>query len=234
MRVIRGRAASVDADRDATRRLLDEVAEAENSGEAVEGVVRVWAPHRQVAFGRRDAREDGYDAAVQVAREHGYPPVERNVGGRAVAYDGETTLAFARITPIADMRRGMDDRYEALTVDVQRALGSLGVDAERGEPPDSFCPGQHSLQCVGKLVGIAQRVTKGAAITSGVCTVANHESLAAVLTDVYDALSVPFDPDSVGSVERAGGPSDPEVVRDALEAELVGDAGMVVEHLREI
>ncbi|WP_267641815.1 lipoate--protein ligase family protein [Haloarchaeobius amylolyticus] len=226
MRVVRGRAASVSADRDATRRLLDEVDE---SGEAV---VRVWAPHRQVAFGRRDAREEGYPAAAAAAQDHGFEAVERSVGGRAVAYDGETTLAFARITPHEDMRRGMDERYESLTSDVEQALCDLGVAAERGEPADSFCPGQHSLQCDGKLVGIAQRVTKGAAITSGICLVANHDELAAVLDDVYEALGVAFDPESVGSVAKAGGPADPEVVREALEAALVGDAEMVVEQLR--
>ncbi len=216
----------MSADRDATRRLLDEVDE---SGEAV---VRVWAPHRQVAFGRRDAREEGYPAAAAAAQDHGFEAVERSVGGRAVAYDGETTLAFARITPHEDMRRGMDERYESLTSDVEQALCDLGVAAERGEPADSFCPGQHSLQCDGKLVGIAQRVTKGAAITSGICLVANHDELAAVLDDVYEALGVAFDPESVGSVAKAGGPADPEVVREALEAALVGDAEMVVEQLR--
>ncbi|WP_439028381.1 lipoate--protein ligase family protein [Haloarchaeobius sp. DT45] len=226
MRVVRGRAGSVSTDRDATRRLLDEVAESR------EAVVRVWAPHRQVAFGRRDAREEGFPAASAAAHDHGFEPVERSVGGRAVAYDGETTLAFARITPHEDMRRGMDERYESLTSDVQHALRELGVDAGRGEPPDSFCPGQHSLQCDGKLVGIAQRVTKGAAITSGICLVANHDELAAVLDDVYEALGVPFDPTSVGSVANAGGPAAPDVVREALETALVGDADATVERLR--
>ncbi|WP_435362682.1 lipoate--protein ligase family protein [Haloarchaeobius sp. DYHT-AS-18] len=227
MRVVRGRAGSVSADRDATRELLDEV------GDSGEPVVRVWAPHRQIAFGRRDAREDGFAAATAAAHDHGFEPVERSVGGRAVAYDGETTLAFARITPHEDMRLGMDERYESLTTDVQRALRELGVDATRGEPANSFCPGQHSLQADGKLVGIAQRVTKGAAITSGICLVANHDELAAVLEDVYEALGVPFDPASVGSVANAGGPADPEVVREVLEVALVGDAGTTVEHLRE-
>ncbi|WP_435334724.1 lipoate--protein ligase family protein [Haloarchaeobius sp. TZWWS8] len=217
MRVVRGRAPTVAEDRDVTRRLLDEVAEGD------EPAVRVWAPHRQLAFGRRDAHEDGYEAARVAAEEHGFEPVERSVGGRAVAYDGETTLAFARITHIDDMRRGMDERYEALTVDVQRALSRLGVAAERGEPADSYCPGRHSLQCEGKLVGIAQRVRRGAAITSGVCIVANHEELARVLDAVYRALGVPFDPDSVGSVERAGGTSDVDTVRESLEDALVED-----------
>ncbi|NHN41586.1 lipoate--protein ligase family protein [Halorubellus sp. JP-L1] len=217
--VVRGRMPDPDADGAATRTLRDRVADTKQPA------VRVWTPHRIVAFGRRDTRSDGYDAAAAAASDRGYEPVERSVGGRAVAYDGETTLAFARFTPVDGVRGGLDERYEALTTDVERALESLGVDAERGEPADSFCPGQHSLRAPsgGKLAGLAQRVTSGAAITSGVLVVANHAELAGVLDAVYHALDVPFDPDSVGSVARTGGPSDPRVVREALEDALVGD-----------
>ncbi|WP_435344516.1 lipoate--protein ligase family protein [Haloarchaeobius sp. HRN-SO-5] len=226
MRVVRGRAGTPVADSEATARLLDEV------GETGEPAVRVWAPHRIVAFGRRDANEPGYEAAAAAARDAGFDPVQRSVGGRAVAYDGETTLAFARLVPVEDARTGLDDRYEALTVDVQRALRRLGVPAERGEPADAFCPGQHSLQRDGKLVGIAQRVRSDAAVTSGVCIVRNHAELAAVLDEVYAALDAPFDPDAVGSVERAAGTADPDVVRETLETELAGPDA-TVEPLRE-
>jgi len=217
--VVRGRLEDAVADGDATSALRDRVADAGRPA------VRVWAPARIVAFGRRDVRGDGYDAAADAARDRGFEPVERSVGGRAVAYDGETTLAFARFTPVDGVRGGLDDRYEALTRDLERALADLGVDTSRGEPPESFCPGQHSLRVAegGKLAGLAQRVTQGAAITSGVLVVANHDELAAVLDAVYGALDVPFDPDSVGSVATAGGPSDPDRVREVLEDVLVGD-----------
>jgi lipoate-protein ligase A len=185
----------------------------------------VWAPARLVAFGRRDTGSEGYDAVAAAARDRGFEPVERSVGGRAVAYDGATTLAFARFTPVDGVRGGLDDRYEALTTDIERALAGLGVDATRGEPPESFCPGQHSLRTEsgGKLAGLAQRVTQGAAITSGVLVVANHDELAAILDAVYTALDVPFDPASVGSVVRADGPRDPNRVRRAFEDALIGD-----------
>jgi len=219
MLVVRGRLADAVADGAATAALRDRVAD---TGQPA---VRVWAPGRIVAFGRRDTRSDGYDAAAAAARDRGFEPVERSVGGRAVAYDGETTLAFARITPVDGVRGGLDERYDALSADVLGVLADLGVEATEGEPPESFCPGQHSLRTIagGKLAGLAQRVTSGAAITSGVLTVANHDELAAVLDAVYGALDVSFDPESVGSVARAGGPSDPDRVRDALEDALVGD-----------
>jgi lipoate-protein ligase A len=174
-----------------------------------------------VAFGRRDANEDGYEAAAAAARDHGFPPVERGVGGRAVAYT-DSTLAFARIQPVDDLRTGLTERYDAMVADVVGALDAVGVAASEGEPPDSFCPGDHSVSADGKLAGVAQRVTKGAALTSGVLVVDDREEIASVLADVYPALGVAFDPDSVGSVAAAGG--DTERVRAELEAALVGDA----------
>ncbi|KTG08778.1 lipoate--protein ligase [Haloprofundus marisrubri] len=227
MRVVRGRASDRDADREVTATLLEDVAET--------GVpaLRVWSPARQMAFGRRDTRADGYDAAREAAEERGYPAIERSVGGRAVAYTG-TTLAFAHARPVEDMRRGLDERYDDAVATVIRGLETVGVDAERGEPPDSFCPGAHSVQSAGKIAGIAQRVRKGAALVSGCVLVADHEEISGVLEPVYEALSVPFDPGSVGSVARAGGDGDAETVARALESAFVDGRERTVEQLSDV
>ncbi|MEF8774048.1 MAG: lipoate--protein ligase family protein [Halobacteriales archaeon] len=224
MRVLRGRGADIDADRQTTADMLSTVAE---TGEPA---VRVWQPHRQMAFGRRDTNSDDYEAAAAAARERGFPPIERSVGGNAVAYTGRT-VAFARAEPIDDVRTGLDDRYEAAIEDVRRALSRLGVDAERGEPPGAFCPGQHSLSNRGKIAGIAQRIATDAAMVGGVVNVSDQEAIADVLAPVYDALGVAFRPGSIGSVARAGGNSDPEAVIDALETALVGDHESSVERV---
>ena len=216
MRVLRGRAANIDADRELVAEMLERTAE---SGE---DAVRVWRPHRQLAFGRRDARAERYDAAAEVARSAGFEPVERSVGGRAVAYTG-TTVAFAHSTHLEDMRVGMDDRYERVTTALQRALWRLGVPAQRGEPEGSFCPGDYSLQRKGKLVGVAQRVRKDAALVSGVVVVCDHEEIADVLEPVYAALGVAFESESVGSIAKAGGRADPDRVVEVVEKLLVGD-----------
>ncbi|ELY59868.1 biotin/lipoate A/B protein ligase [Natronococcus amylolyticus DSM 10524] len=221
MRVFRGRAGTIEADREASERLLEVAADGEPA-------VRVWTPHRQVAFGRRDSRLEGYERAREAARERAFPPIERSVGGRAVAYDGETTLAFARAEPIEDFRRGTDERYERLTADVARSLEKMDVGLERGEPDDSFCPGAHSLSTADaaglrKVVGIAQRVRQDAALVSGILVVDGREELARVLEAVYGALGVPFDPDSVGSIARASGEDDPTTIARAIEDGLVGD-----------
>ena len=233
MRVFRGRGKTIEADRAVSERLLEVAAEGEVA-------VRVWAPHRQIAFGRRDARLDGYETARATARERGFPPVERSVGGRAVPYDGETTLAFVRAEPIVDFRRGASERYERMTDDVSAALSDLGVDTVPGEPDDSFCPGTHSLSTAsagdsgGKLVGIAQRVTSDAALVSGVLVVDHEDELADVLDLVYAALGVPFDPDSMGSVVSAAGLVDRAAIRTAVETTLVGTRRPSVERIDRI
>jgi len=237
MRVYRGRAKSIAADRAASDRIVERVAAERDPA------VRVWRPHRQVAFGRRDATEPGYDRAREAASDRGFPPVERDVGGRAVAYTG-STIAFARVTPIDDARAELHERYDAATADLLEALATLGVDAREGEPPDSFCPGTHSVQAdpiasegtagrTCKLAGLAQRVRKTVAVVAGVLVVRDHEAVAGVLDPVYDALGVPFDPGTVGSVARAGGESDPDAVAAAVEGELVGDRETMVERVGE-
>ncbi|MFB6171265.1 MAG: biotin/lipoate A/B protein ligase family protein [Haloarculaceae archaeon] len=227
MRVLRGRAADVDADRAATRRLTDEVAA---SGEPA---VRVWRPRPQVAFGRRDARAAGYERARAIARERGYEPVERRTGGRAVAYTGET-VSFVRVQPTDEERTGIQARYERTLAAIEDALAALGVATERGEPPAAFCPGTHSLQAAGgKVVGLAQRLGGGTATVGGLLLVRDHAAVAAVLEPVYAALDVPFDPDAVGSLARAGSEVPPARARSAVERALAGETGVAVERVGE-
>lgn len=218
MRTVRGSVPDVQRDRAATRelgRLVDKTGER---------ALRVWKPPRQVAFGRRDATADGYERAREAARDRGYEPLERSVGGRAVAYTGET-VAFASVAPTDDERDGIQHRYDEATDRLKLAFRDLGAPVRSGEPDASFCPGDHSLQHDGKLAGIAQRVRREHALVGG-CVVAverDETNLTAVLEPVYEALGVPFDPATVGSVEGAGGPGDADSVVDAIEAAFVGD-----------
>lgn len=208
MRVLRDRAETIAADRKRTDEMV------ESTIDTGDPALRVWTPPRQVAFGRRDARLDGYDAATAAAERLDFPAIERKVGGRAVAYTG-STLAFVYVDPATD-RTAIEARYDEATNRLTRAFDTIGVDVDEGEPPDSFCPGTHSLQATGKIAGLAQRVRRDVAVTAGVVVVSDHERIADVLEPVYDALGVPFDPDSVGSVARAGGPDDSQRVGDAI------------------
>ncbi|MFB6300868.1 MAG: biotin/lipoate A/B protein ligase family protein [Halobacteriales archaeon] len=208
MRVLRGRA-DRERDRELTAVLAERAAEEDEPG------LRVWTPHKQIAFGRRDVRADGYQQARELAIEHGYPPVERSTGGRAVAYTGRT-VGFVLVQPIDDIRHGLAERYERATETAQRALWRLGVPAQRGEPDDAFCPGNHSLQWNGKIVGIAQRVRRDVATVGGIVVTDGHRAIGDVLAPIYDRLDIPFDPDSVGSIELAGGNYDPDAVVDTF------------------
>ena len=218
MHVVRGSVSDVDGDRRVTEELAALVDRTDRPG------VRAWMPPRQVAFGRRDASADGYARARQAAADRGYEPVERRVGGRAVAYTGET-LAFVYAVPTAGGRIGIQDRYEAAIETLQTALDAVGTDVRRGEPADAFCPGDHSLQADGKVAGIAQRVQRTVAVVGGcmIVTADDEVDIAGVLRPVYGALGVALDPDTVGSVEEAGGHGDPEAVAAAIECAFVGD-----------
>ncbi len=182
----------------------------------------MWTPPRQVAFGRRDATEPGFERAKRLAAERGFEPIERDVGGRAVAYPGDT-LAFAHAIPLGDGRNlgSIADRYERATETVIGALRSLGADVSPGEPPESFCPGDHSVRVTGggKVAGIAQRVRGDAALVAGCLVVTRSDAcdIADATGEVYGALGVPFDPETVGSVAEAGGPENPNPAARALE-----------------
>ncbi len=227
MRRYRGQPDTLDADQAATDALVASVAATEESA------IRVWYPHPQVAFGRRDARADGYDRARQIAADRGYPPIERGAGGRAVAFTGDV-LALVLAEPADATDPGIGDRYERAIATLESALRDLGIDANRGEPPDAFCPGTHSLQTDdGKIAGLAQRVRRQVAVVAGAVVVRDAAAVASILDPVYDALDVPFDPQSVGSLPLAAGDLDPATVRDEIESAFVGDRSTSVENVRD-
>jgi len=58
-------------------------------------VVRVTRPEALVSFGRLDRLLDGFAAALEVTREHGFTPAMRVGGGRAAAvHDGVILLGI--------------------------------------------------------------------------------------------------------------------------------------------
>ena len=67
------------------------------------------------------------------------------------------------------------------------------------------------------------------AIVAGVLLVRDHDEIRGVLDSVYEALDVPFDPDTVGSVALADGDADPERVVPSVERALVGNREATVE-----
>lgn len=214
MRVYRGRRDVAASDRAVTRDLVLDVRE------RGEPALRVWYPPPHVAFTRRDRARDGYAAARRAATERGFEATERETGGRAVAFTGDV-LGIVRAEAADATAPGVGGRYESTVSALQRAIERLDVDVRRGEPADAWCPGTHSLQAGGKIAGFAQRVRRDIALVAGAVVVRDAEAVSEVLTPVYDALDIPFDPESVGTVATAGGPADHEAVREAVESALI-------------
>ena len=164
--------------------------------------LRIYRPAGPtVAFGRIDTLRPGYGSAVAAARARGFDPVVRSVGGRAVAYDS-TCLVLDHAAP--EPQRSLDTRgrFDDFGRLYAHALAALGVDARVGEVPDEYCPGPFSINARGavKLVGTAQRVTRGGWLFSAVVMVDGAARLREVLAPVYAGVGVAFEPASVGAV----------------------------------
>ena len=177
--------------------------------------LRLARPARVVAFAKRDALAPGYAEAVAAGRALGFGSMLRLAGGRAAVFH-EGTLELAHAVPDPDPRRTIHDRFEATAELIARALASLGIDARVGEVPGEYCPGRWSVNAGGarKLAGIGQRVISGGAHVGTVIVAEDAAAVRAVLEPVYAALSLEWDPATVGAVERPWA-----AVRDAVLAE---------------
>jgi len=187
--------------------------------------VSITPSTRHVGVTRRDTFRPGFSDAVRAAGEMGYPVLVRSAGGGATAAD-LGTFGFSIIRPADETERGrgIRDRYDEAAAFVLGVFSRLGVEAEVGEVRAEFCPGDHSIR-VGdgengmKVVGIAQRITRRATSVGGIVLVEGERELACVLGRVYGAMNLPFRPESVGSLRRAGYDADTHNAIEAFAAE---------------
>lgn len=172
-------------------------------------VLRIYQPRPTVAFGRRDELNPGFGRARQAALDAGFTPLVRRVGGRAAAYHGGC-LIVDHVESDADPKTGIQDRYRLFGDMVVAALEHLEIPAEVGEIPGEYCAGEYSVHAPAgagvlnhpvKLAGTAQRVVAGAWYFSTVIVVEHSDPLRSVLTDVYSALDVAWDPATAGAVD---------------------------------
>jgi octanoyl-[GcvH]:protein N-octanoyltransferase len=183
-------------------------------------VVRGYQPAPTVAFGRRDSFLPGFGRAAAAARAHGFTPVIRGAGGRAAAYD-EGCLVFDEVMPASESTTGIRRRFAAAARGQAEALRELGVDARVGEVPGEYCPGEFSVNARGcvKLIGAAQRIVRGAWLLSSVVVVEGTGRLREVLSEVYAALDLGWNPATVGAVADEAPGVSVEDVRRALLAD---------------
>lgn len=206
-----------------TGAVFDQVASGERPA-----TISIAPSARHVGVTRRDTRRPGFESAAEAANREGYPVLVRGAGGGATAAD-TGTFGFSIIRPASeDGVKSIGRRYDEAASLVLAAFGRLcdpHLQPEVGEVRSEFCPGDHSIRVGGyesgmKLVGIAQRITSRATSVGGIVLVSGENELARVLTRVYSALDLPFRPESVGSLRRAGsGATVPETIRAfSLEA----------------
>lgn len=171
-------------------------------------IVRIYRPQPTVSFGQQDVRMDGYQQARELSEQHGFAPMVRRVGGRAAAYHPRS-LVIDHIQPEADAMFGFRNRFAYFGELLTATLEQLGVDAAVGEIPGEYCAGEYSVHAVLesgqriKLAGTAQRVVKGAWLFSTSLVVEDSRSVREVLTDVYAALGIEFDPTTAGAAADA-------------------------------
>lgn len=196
--------------------VLDAVAAGE-----VGSVFRLHPAHPVLAFGMADRIQASYPAAVRVAAAHGFAPVERLAGGRAAVFH-EKTLAFSWAIPEDDPRTGITERFEMVSGMMKDAFRALKIDARVGEIPGEYCPGRYSVSVGGvvKVMGVGQRLIKGAAHIGGVIVVDDGGRVRDVLVPVYRALGIDWDPRTAGALADRSAGTKTSDVSDAVIAQL--------------
>ncbi len=162
--------------------------------------LRLFVPARAVAFGSQDRTRPGYADAVRAVEDLGFAAVDRLAGGRAAVFH-EGTIAFAWATPHDDSKRGIETRFAALADIVVAALDDLGVTTAVGEVPGEYCPGRFSVHSEGrKIMGVGQRLVRGAAHVGGVVVVHSPEVVNKPLIPAYRSLGYDWNPEATGAV----------------------------------
>ncbi|MBW2384273.1 MAG: lipoate--protein ligase family protein [Deltaproteobacteria bacterium] len=183
--------------------------------------LRLYVPDDIVVFSLLDARRPGFASALETARAHGCGAVLRLAGGHAALFH-RGCLAFSWAIPDERPRDGIRARFEQLSAWVAAALTRIGVDARVGEVAGEYCPGQYSVNAGGsiKLMGVGQRVIRGAAHVGGVIVAEDANRVREVLGPVYRALELEWDPASAGAVADVATGATPGTIREALVEEL--------------
>ena len=164
--------------------------------------LRLYRPGPVVAFGPQDTADARYPQAVQAARRGGFDSIRRLAGGRAAVFH-EGTVAFAWCIPRTTPAHAIHERFQLVADIMASAFRRLGLDARVGEVPGEYCPGEYSVNAQGrrKLMGVGQRITAGAAHVGGVVVALDSRRVRDILIPVYNALDLPWDPETAGAVE---------------------------------
>ncbi len=186
----------------------------------------VGVSHPVVAFGKHDTSARHFADAVRTASTHGFEPTVRIAGGRAAVFH-EATIRFGYTHAVPDSAVGMHDRFRWMSGLIVETIGAWGIHAEIGEIPGEYCPGEYSVH-IGrkKVMGLGQRLTKGAAHIGGVIVLDGVDRINEVLQPIYEQLQIPMDPSATGSLRDAM-PIDANAFMDRFTELVVGDRNTV-------
>jgi hypothetical protein len=119
---------------------------------------------------------------------------------------GEGSLCVG-IAESAHAFEGTQERYVRLGDALVRTLAAFGIAADQGDLDGEWCPGAWSIRSGPvKLAGLAQRALSGAAWVEAVVELAPDALARELLPKVYDALELPLDTSTFGSIAELRSP----------------------------
>ncbi len=161
----------------------------------------VWNPLKQLALSPSSLNRNGVSEAIKHAERKGFPAVERITGGGPVPHNGRT-VSFVYTDRIDNTDIGLNDRYREITSNLSDLLGSLDISVSCGESMGEFCPGQYSIHAEGKIAGVAQRLKRNSALTSGVVVIEYNEGYRELTKSVYEYIGLDFRDETMDSVSN--------------------------------
>ncbi|MCL6516299.1 ligase [Alicyclobacillus sp.] len=120
--------------------------------------IRIWRGPLQTGIGlsRKDVATEAGRAAQDALRADGCAVVVRQTGGTAVP-QGPGVVQVSYLFPRPAGPATTDAFYRLLCNPLMAWLGSLGLEAQTGELPGSYCDGRYNVLVGGrKLIGTAQ------------------------------------------------------------------------------
>jgi len=137
---------------------------------AGEPAVLVREQHRYLLLGPQDRRLPNVAQAAAAATAEGWPAYLRIGGGSAVLLD-EGTISFGATRPCRDLTTLVKNFHE-LAQGAINALRRLGLPAQFGAAPGSYCEGPYDIIVDGqKVAGVAQAIRQGFTLVSGMLVV---------------------------------------------------------------
>ena len=129
-------------------------------GDGRETMTRLWINYPCLVVPSGWVRKAGFKRAVALSAARGWPVYLRASGGSAVVHR-PGVLNVSRFESASPENVTIDAAYGGLVEQLLAALASLGIRAEAGPVPDSYCDGRFNIRAGGrKLVGTACRIRR--------------------------------------------------------------------------